>query len=156
MILVLSCLFLEIIILMMINKGVCCMSYKKKGIQYEYKVMNILDYFGFACVRAPASGSSRKDLPDIICSNSNYTYAIEVKQRNKEKLYIDKSQVEEIMRFSDKFGAIPLIVVKFFKEPFRVFFANNLPHEYSRSYKVSMEDYPLSEKLTEFLEVRSK
>ena len=93
----------------------------KKGAYYEYTVMNIFEENGYATVRTVGSGAgTKKPKPDIVVSNGNNTYAIEVKQRNDEVLYITTTQVQELKKFSSVFAATPLIVFKFVRLPFYV------------------------------------
>ena len=69
---------------------------------------------GFAVIRAPASGSKRKDhVPDIIALKSGIILLIEVKSRkNGNKIYIEREQAEGIKEFTKKAGGELFIAVK--------------------------------------------
>lgn len=69
---------------------------------------------GFAVVRAPASGSrTRLDRPDIVAGRRGLHLALEVKSTIKETLYIEHESIAQLVRFAERFGAEPLIAVKF-------------------------------------------
>lgn len=113
----------------------------KKGAYYEYTVMNIFEENGYATVRTVGSGAgTKKPKPDIVVSNGNNTYAIEVKQRNDEVLYITTTQVQELKKFSSVFGATPLIVFKFGRRPFYVVTVDSLHRKSSKNYKITVAD----------------
>ena len=53
----------------------------------ERKLVNQLEEAGFAPMRAPASGSSTdRELPDVICENGTYGYAIEAKSSSGDSI----------------------------------------------------------------------
>lgn len=86
----------------------------KKGSSEERDLVHRLWEKNFAAMRAPASGSATKNpLPDIIAGNGKTYLAIEVKTTSKEKIYIDSVQIDALCEFSEIFGAIPYIGVKF-------------------------------------------
>lgn len=119
--------------------GVITMS--KKGSYYEYQVMNIFEQYGYATIRTVGSGAgTKKPKPDIVASNSYNTYAIEVKQRKNEVLYISVAQVQELKKFSSTFGATPLIVFKFGRRPFYVVTVDSLHRKSSKNYKITVAD----------------
>jgi Holliday junction resolvase len=69
---------------------------------------------GFAVIRAPASGSrTHLDRPDIVAGGKGLYLAFEVKSTIKESLYIQYESLMQLTRFAEKFGAKPLIAVKF-------------------------------------------
>jgi len=86
----------------------------RRGIGEERELVHRLDKLGFAVVRAPASGSrTRLDRPDIVAGRRGLHLALEVKSTIKEILYIEHESVMQLVRFSERFGARPLIAVKF-------------------------------------------
>ena len=65
-------------------------------------------------MRAPASGgATKKPLPDVVAGNGKLYLAIEVKTTTKDKVYIDSSQIDALIEFSEIFGAEAYIGVKF-------------------------------------------
>ncbi|MCY0858984.1 MAG: Holliday junction resolvase Hjc [Sulfolobaceae archaeon] len=87
---------------------------KRRGASVERRLVSRLRERGFAVIRAPASGSKRKDsIPDIVAMKSGVILAIEVKSRNGgKKIYIRKEQLDGIKDFSKRAGAEPFIAVK--------------------------------------------
>ncbi|WP_016730157.1 Holliday junction resolvase Hjc [Saccharolobus islandicus] len=88
---------------------------KRKGSAVERNIVGKLRDKGFAVVRAPASGSKRKDpIPDIIALKSGVIILIEMKSRkDKEgKIYVRREQAEGIMEFARKSGGTLFLGVK--------------------------------------------
>jgi len=86
----------------------------KKGDRRERELVNALDEDGFAVMRAPASGGgTERELPDVLCGNGEEFYAIEGKSSEKEGIYIDGDEVEDLIYFSQSFGAKARIGVRF-------------------------------------------
>ncbi|PVU78268.1 endonuclease [Sulfolobus islandicus] len=88
---------------------------KRKGSAVERNIVGKLRDKGFAVVRAPASGSKRKDpIPDIIALKSGVIILIEMKSRkDKEgKIYVRRGQAEGIMEFARKSGGTLFLGVK--------------------------------------------
>lgn len=126
----------------------------KKGTYYEYKVMETFENFGYATLRTLGSGGgTKKSKPDVVVSNCRNTFGIEVKSRKGDVLYISKSQVKELEDFCYTFGASPLIVVKFEREPFFVFDVDSMK-ECEKNYRINVDDLRRGTELIEFI-VRS-
>ncbi len=112
----------------------------KKGIRDEYEIIHKLDRLGFAVLRSPSSGSGTKlDRPDIVAGRKGTHIAIEVKSTRKEILYIERKSVEQLVRFSDKFGATPLVAVKFIHKGWFLFEPQDLTLT-PKAFKVSLKD----------------
>jgi len=85
-----------------------------RGVREERELIHRLDSLGFAVLRAPASGSRTKlDRPDILAGRKGFVLAIEVKTSRKKTFYVRKESVEQLIRFSDRFGAKPYLAIKF-------------------------------------------
>ncbi|GAA5418922.1 Holliday junction resolvase Hjc [Sulfurisphaera tokodaii] len=89
-------------------------SNKSRGSSVERYIVSRLRDKGFAVIRAPASGSKRKDhVPDIIALKSGVIILIEVKSRkNGQKIYIEKEQAEGIREFAKRSGGELFLGVK--------------------------------------------
>lgn len=85
---------------------------KSKGYRFERELVHMFWSRGFAAVRVPASGSISYPVPDIIAGNGSRYLAIEVKMRSNLPVYISKEEVSNLIRFSEIFGAEPLIAVR--------------------------------------------
>lgn len=89
------------------------MSNKSKGSNAERELLKIFIENGFRAVRVAGSGVNDDSPCDLIAGKINSKYAIECKTCKINKKYIDKKQIEDFLVFSEIFGLIPLIAVKF-------------------------------------------
>jgi len=112
----------------------------RRGISEERELVHKLEAKGFAVLRAPASGSRIKfDRPDIIAGRKGFIIALEVKSTSKRTFYIKNESVNQLVRFSKRFGANPLMAVKFKRRHRRWFLINpgNLART-KKGYKVTL------------------
>lgn len=109
----------------------------KKGSNEERDLVHKLWDRNFAAMRAPASGgATKKPLPDIIAGNGSIYLAIEVKTTTKDKIYIDSSQIDALIEFSNMFGAVPYIGVKFKYTKWLFLHPDNAERTKSENYKI--------------------
>ena len=89
-------------------------SNKVRGSALERYIVSKLRDKGFAVIRAPASGSKRKDhVPDIVALKAGVILLIEVKSRKSgNKIYIEREQAEGIKEFAKKSGGELFIAAK--------------------------------------------
>lgn len=92
------------------------MSRKSKGINAERELVHSFWSRGFACVRVAGSGSSSYPSADLIVGNKNKKYVIECKTTKKDKQYFSKEDIALFQEFAEKFGAVPLVAVKFLRK----------------------------------------
>lgn len=87
---------------------------KAKGSSVERQIVSKFRERGFAVVRAPASGSRRRDpIPDIIAMKNGIIVLIEMKSRkSNNRVYIKKEQALGIYEFAKKAGGELFIGVK--------------------------------------------
>ena len=113
----------------------------KKGSLEERWLVKYLEGHGFAATRIPASGGATKsDRPDVLAGNGKECYAFEVKSSKKDTIYIRNEQIKELKRFSHKFGAKPLICVKFTREPYVLLTLNQIKQTKKGNYKVRRDE----------------
>lgn len=113
----------------------------KKGSLEERYLVNFLEDNGYAATRIPASGGATKsDRPDVLAGNGKNCYAFEVKSSKKDIIYIRKEQIDELLRFSFKFGAKPFVCVKFTRKPYTIINVNSLERTPKGNYKVKREN----------------
>ena len=113
---------------------------KARGSALERYIVSKLRDKGFAVVRAPASGSKRKDhIPDIIALKSGIILLIEVKSRKSgNRIYIGKEQVEGIREFARKSGGELFVATKI-KNILRFVKFNELKKTEKGNYVVDLE-----------------
>lgn len=86
----------------------------KKGSKEERDLVRLLWENNFAAMRAPASGgATKKPLPDVLAGNGEIYLAIEVKTTTKDRIYIDSQKIKGLCEFSEIFGALPYVGIKF-------------------------------------------
>ncbi|MDK2849412.1 MAG: holliday junction resolvase Hjr [Candidatus Woesearchaeota archaeon] len=93
------------------------MNRKRKGITAERELLHKFWKAGWACVRIAGSGSIKYPMPDVIASNGFKQIAIEIKNIGSDYKYFPKKEIKELIEFSQKFGAIPFVAVKFSGKP---------------------------------------
>jgi len=86
---------------------------KAKGSNAERQLVAKFWKHGYASIRVAGSGSSRFPCPDILTSNGKKTLAIEAKATKKEYQYFRRDQIDELIKFSQVFGAEPILAIKF-------------------------------------------
>ncbi len=89
-------------------------SIKERGASYERKLAQELWDRGFAVVRAGSSGGGlrKRYAPDIVALKKGVVLAIEVKKTSSLPLYVRSEQIEKLLEFAERAGALPLIAVK--------------------------------------------
>lgn len=113
----------------------------KKGSLEERTVVKLFEALGYGAIRVPASGArTNSDKPDVVAGNGTNYYAVEVKSSKKNYIYIRAEQVEELLRFSERFGAVPLIVAKFTRLDYIAFEINELKQTKSGKYTVHRDE----------------
>ena len=85
---------------------------RKSAIRYEYNLSKYIEKHGFFVTRIPGSGARNTEYkPDIIAINNKKVIIIEVKDTDNE-LYVDKRQVEGLMKIRNITNAVVLICKK--------------------------------------------
>lgn len=98
----------------------------RKGYKKEWELFHLLWKKGFSVVRVAGSGSTTMPACDLVAGNKKKKLAIEVKSGRKNKIYVDKRKINQLIEFSEKFGAKPLIIVNFYRKGWYVFDIKNL------------------------------
>jgi Holliday junction resolvase len=105
----------------------------RRGASAERELIRMLERAGFAVVR---SAGSKK--VDIVAGNGRLHLCIEVKSTRGEKLYFTSEDYEKLVSFAEKFGARPVIAVKFVNNGWRFFLPENLEKS-GKNYKVGLQ-----------------
>jgi len=94
------------------------MSTKSKGIKAERELIHMFWQTEiWSSHRIAGSGSSRYPSPDIIAGNNQRILALECKTLKKGKKYLDQKEIEQLIEFSQKFGAESWLAMKFGRQP---------------------------------------
>ena len=86
---------------------------KRKGTSAERDLLHKFWKENIPAARVAGSGSMRYPSPDIIAGTPVRKLVIECKTIKDDKLYIPKSEIEDLKKFGSMFGAEPWIAVKF-------------------------------------------
>lgn len=116
------------------------MSGKTKGTKAERDLLHMLWDSGFAVSRMAGSGSIPLPSPDLIASNSKKIFAIECKHVKNTK-YFSKQEISELRLFAKRFGAIPIIAIKFNHKGWFFLNANKLnKSKTGNNYVISLKE----------------
>jgi len=108
---------------------------KRKGSRIERELVDLFWIHGYAAIRSPGSGSSSHPVPDIIAGNGKRTFALEVKSRANLPIYLEKENIDNLLKFSKAFGAIPFIAVKIPRKKWKFIQISDLKKT-KRGYKI--------------------
>src|SRR3989344_9493965 len=90
---------------------------KAKGSRLERELINkFFQEENFIALRAAGSGSTPLPCPDLLVGGNGRVLAIECKG-GKGSRYIKKTQIEELLQFSKRFGAEPWVGARFDNNP---------------------------------------
>ncbi|USN45782.1 MAG: Holliday junction resolvase [Candidatus Woesearchaeota archaeon] len=117
------------------------MNHKAKGSNAERELIHLFWQAGWAAVRVAGSGSSKYPSPDVLASNNLRKIALEVKATRDHAKYFTKKEIEELVLFSNTFGAECFVAIKFPKGNWRFVSVEDL--------KITEKSYMISEEETE-------
>jgi len=115
------------------------MNRKRKGINAERELLHKFWDAGWACVRIAGSGSIKYPMPDVLVSNGFKVIAIEIKNIDSDYKYFPRREINELVDFSKKFGAIPFVAVKFSGKPWLFLSIEDLK-ETNHGYAIQFEN----------------
>jgi len=102
------------------------------GATAERELIKMLEKAGFAVLR---SAGSKK--VDIVAGNGRRYLCIEVKSTHDERLYFSADDYDKLVSFARRFGATPVVAVKFVNRGWRFFPADALKRG-GKNYKLSL------------------
>ena len=86
---------------------------KKRAADYERVLVNRFWDSGFAVMRAPSSsGTSKMPRPDVLAGSATrgLLLALEIKTSRQDVFYVQKEQIEGLIKFAERLGAKLLII----------------------------------------------
>lgn len=84
---------------------------KRKGCDYERRLVELLESMGFAALRVAGSGCAKTARPDVLASNGSRVISFEVKTTSKDIIYLSKDSLSQLLEFSGKFHSEAFIAV---------------------------------------------
>jgi len=113
---------------------------QSKGFQRERELVNLFYENEFAATRIPKSGGgTKRELPDVIVGNGEFIFAIEAKAKKDGYIYLSNQETYNLVKFSNRFGALPRIGVRFDYEDWYFLHPDDLYQTDSGNYRVSLE-----------------
>jgi len=114
-------------------------SYGRKGTTSERELVKMFWDAGFAASRTPASGSATKNpLPDIIAGNGDIYLSVEAKSSSKDRIYIKKDEIKNLEEFSERFGALPYVGIRFNGEKWAFLPPHKIPKTKDGNYRIDL------------------
>jgi holliday junction resolvase Hjr len=86
---------------------------KVKGTRAERELFHLFWKNNFAAIRSAGSGSTTMPAPDILAGNKNKLLAIECKSIKNNRQYFPKKEIQELLKFSNRLNAEPIIGMRF-------------------------------------------
>ncbi len=114
------------------------MGNKEKGANTERELYQMFIDNCFRAVRTAGSGMLDNTACDLIAGKPGRKYCIECKACKDKSKYITKKQIEEFLVFSEVFGLIPVIAVRFNREGWFFLHPSQL-EDSGKNFLVSLE-----------------
>ena len=111
---------------------------KIKGTRFERELFHMFWDSGLACTRTAGSGSTTVPAPDLLVGNQKKKFAIECKS-GKNKRYLTKKEINELIFFAEKFGAEPWVGIRFNNVDWLFLKPNDLGVSKGENYFISLE-----------------
>lgn len=119
---------------------------KKRAADYERVLVNRFWDSGFAVMRAPSSsGTSKMPRPDVLAGSATrgLLLALEIKTSRQDVFYVQKEQIEGLIKFAERLGAKSYLAVKFVGKRMDFLFLSvpdSLTESKGDSYRISIND----------------
>jgi Holliday junction resolvase len=111
---------------------------KSKGTKAERDLIHMFWDAGWAAFRAAGSGSMPVPCPDVIAGNIVRKLAIEVKVTADTTKYFTAEEINDLIKFSQTFGAEPWLGIKFDREGWHFVNPEDLKKT-EKNYSVKLE-----------------
>lgn len=92
------------------------MANKHKGSNAERELLGIFTENSWRAARVAGSGVNDNSPCDLIAGKGLRKFSIECKTTKKNRQYIDKTQIEDFLIFSEVFGMTPVIALRFCRQ----------------------------------------
>jgi len=112
---------------------------KAKGSKAERELYDLFIKNNFRAVRVAGSGMMENTACDLIAGKIGQKYAIEAKSSKSPSKYISKKQIEEFIVFSEIFGLVPVVALRFNREGW-LFINPNQLKDSGKNWVITLED----------------
>jgi len=119
------------------------MSNKSKGSKAERELYDLFVSNGFRAVRVAGSGVMENTACDLIAGKAsaegNRKYSIEAKSSKAPVKYVSKEQIEQFIIFSEIFGLVPVVALRFNREGW-IFISPEQLRDSGKNWVISLEE----------------
>jgi len=113
---------------------------KAKGSKAERELYDLFVSNHFRAVRVAGSGMMENTACDLIAGKAgDGKYAIEAKSSKAPVKYISKKQIEEFVIFSEIFGLIPVVALRFNREGW-IFVSPQQLRDSGKNWAITLEE----------------
>ena len=112
---------------------------KTKGTRAERELLHLFWENEWAAMRSAGSGSTTRPSPDILAGKNRKTLAIECKSIKSKSHYFSKEEIDQLLIFSELFGAKPLIGMRFDNIGWYFLDLKDIPPNKKGNYTISLK-----------------
>lgn len=102
------------------------MNSKTKGSMAERELLHVFWDAGWGAVRISGSGCTTLPAPDLLVGNRQRWLAIECKCVKEDYKYFSKEDIDQIEMFAMRFGAEPIIAIKYYRRGWKFYKTSSL------------------------------
>ena len=112
---------------------------KEKGSNAERELVEMFWENNFGALRVAGSGVSRIPCPDVLAGNGKTFFAVECKSTGSNYVHLTYSEIVKLVTFAQKFGAVPIIAIRFDGKDWVFFTVDKLKVTKGKNFKVSKD-----------------
>jgi holliday junction resolvase Hjr len=113
------------------------MGSKGKGTRAERELFHMFWENNIACIRSAGSGSTTRPSSDLLAGNGEKAFAIECKSIKGKSKHFSKEEIEQLLIFSNLFGAEPIIGMRFDSKGWHFLNVNELTSNKNGNYTIN-------------------
>jgi len=112
---------------------------KRKGTRAERELLHMFWENNLAAMRSAGSGSTTRPSPDLLVGKGKKTFAIECKSIKGKSKHLNKAEIEQLLLFSNLFGAEPIIGMRFDNKGWHFLNVKDLKPNKNGNYTISLK-----------------
>ncbi len=112
---------------------------KAKGSAAERELIHMLHNAGWGIIRSAGSGSTPLPSTDIVAGNGKRVLAIECKATKFPAKYFYPEEIEQLVTFSQRFGAQPWLGIRFNHQPWYFLQPKDLQKSKNGNLNISLD-----------------
>ncbi|MFH1424253.1 MAG: Holliday junction resolvase Hjc [archaeon] len=129
----------------------------QKGTNAERELIEMFWNNGYAALRGPGSGVSRRPCPDVVAGNGEKYFAIESKSSTQDYVHLTYDEIVKLVTFAQTFGAIPYVAVRFEGRDWVFLDIGKIQYTKGKNFKVSKKfAYTDGKRFEELIELQEE